>query len=136
MPCYVFKADQMPDLVAALQDGGYRVVAPTIRDAAIVYDEIRSADEMPMGMIDHQNNGSYRLEEQKKTTWFAYNVGPTSWKKFLYPPRERIWQSQMIDNELHFREEPVDTTPTALLGARSCELRALAIHDKVFQEGS
>jgi len=46
---YVMGADGLTALVEALRQQGYRVVGPTVRDGAIVLEEISSADELPHG---------------------------------------------------------------------------------------
>ena len=42
-------------LVSLLRKEGYRVLGPTVRDHAIVYDEIRSFEDLPIGWTDEQN---------------------------------------------------------------------------------
>src|SRR5215469_1349028 len=36
-------------LLSALADRGYRVLGPTVRDGAIVYDDLDSAADLPIG---------------------------------------------------------------------------------------
>src|SRR5207342_3355251 len=51
----------LEELVGALRRRGYRVVGPKLRDGAIVYDELDSAAELPVGWTDVQEPGSYRV---------------------------------------------------------------------------
>jgi len=131
-----FEANRFPLFIDLLRERGYRVIGPTIRDGAIIYDEIQHAEDLPAGWWDLQNNGSYRLEKREDDAWFQYNVGPTSWKKFLYPAEERLWQSRLEEGIPHFSEDAVEAPKTALLGVRSCELKAMAIQDKIFMDGT
>ncbi|MFL5769512.1 MAG: hypothetical protein ACJ765_05485, partial [Chloroflexota bacterium] len=39
-------------LIEALHDEGRAVIAPTVQDGAIVYDEISSAADLPIGWRD------------------------------------------------------------------------------------
>ena len=39
-------------LLNALAGRAYRIVGPTVRDAAVVYDEIHSASDLPEGRRD------------------------------------------------------------------------------------
>ncbi|MEP0323608.1 MAG: sulfite reductase subunit A, partial [Bauldia litoralis] len=71
-------------LFAALRDRGYRVVGPTVRDQAIVYDDIATVDDLPRGWTDEQDGGHYRLNRRDDDALFGYVVGPHSWKKFLH----------------------------------------------------
>jgi ferredoxin len=123
-------------LLAALRDRGHRILGPTVRDGAIVYDELETAAELPMGWTDRQEPGSYRLERRADEARFGYAVGPHSWKQFLFPPRVRLWRARRNgDSPPEVEEEPLDTRPLAFIGVRACELRAIAIQDRVFTGG-
>lgn len=119
-------------LLAALQTRGYQVIAPTVRDGAIVYDEIQTVAELPVGWTDEQAGGKYRLHRRQDEALFGYVVGPHSWKRFLHPPRERLWQAQRDAEGFHLLPETDAPPKRAFLGVRSCELHAMAIQDKVF----
>jgi hypothetical protein len=121
-------------LLDALASRGYRIVAPTLRDGAIVYEEIHAASDLPEGWTDRQDGGTYRLERRNDALLFGYAVGPHSWKKFLFPPRTRLWQADRQPQGFTLRPEPPDAAPYAFLGVRSCELHAIAIQDKVFMD--
>ena len=72
---------ELETLVRVLREGGYLVVGPTVRDGAIVYEELESADELPVGWTDRQDGGTYRLERREDEARFGYAVGPHSWKR-------------------------------------------------------
>ena len=78
--------DQLQQLFTVLAGNGYRVVGPTLRDGAIVYDDVVSIADLPSGWSDEQDGGLYRLTRRKDEALFGYAVGPHSWKKFLHPP--------------------------------------------------
>lgn len=65
-------------LVEALGAHGYKVVGPTIREDAIVYDEIHTVEELPAGWTDEQDAGTYRLRPRDDVALFGYAVGPHS----------------------------------------------------------
>ena len=125
--------DALDQLVDALCVRGYRVLGPTVRDGAIVYDDLDSAAELPIGWTDRQDGGSYRLERRSDEARFGYAVGPHSWKRYLFPPRIRLWKGQRDGS---VAEEPLDETPLAFVGVRSCELHAIEIQDRVFTGGA
>jgi ferredoxin len=131
----VLSVEALDDLVEALAARGYTVVGPTVRDGAIVYDELDSAASLPVGWTDVQDGGSYRLERRDDEARFGYAVGPTSWKRFLFPPRIRLWQATQRGEGLEVEEEPVDDRRLAFLGVRACELAAIAIQDRVLLGG-
>ncbi len=122
-------------LVAELVDRGYTVIGPTVRDGAIVYEEIESAAALPTGWTETQDGGSYRLERRPDEARFGYASGPTSWKRFLFPPRIRLWQASRNGDGFEVEEEPLDNRPLAFLGVRACELAAIGMQDRVFLGG-
>ncbi len=131
----VVEAAHLDHLFQALTKKGYAVVGPTVREGAIVYDRVNSASELPAGWTDEQNGGTYRLKRRGDNALFGYAVGPHSWKKFLHPPEQKLWQAERgADGFTIFLEKQVHPK-YAFLGVRSCELHAIAIQDKVFLQG-
>jgi hydrogenase maturation protease len=96
-PIHVLHRRNFQHLLDALASRGYRIVGPTVRDGAIVYDEIHTASDLPEGWTDQQDGGTYRLTRRDDAAVFGYAVGPHSWKKFLFPPRTRLWQAERDD---------------------------------------
>ena len=132
----VISPDALQALLEALRDRGYRVLGPTVRDGAIVYDELASAEELPVGWTEDQDAATYRLERRDDEARFGYAVGPHSWKQFLLPARIRLWRARSDGNgSLEVEEEPLDETRLAFIGVRSCELHAIGIQDRVFLGG-
>jgi sulfhydrogenase subunit beta (sulfur reductase) len=124
-----------PRLFAALSEAGYTVIGPTVRDGAIVYDQLRGVEDLPIGWTDRQEPGKYRIERRTDEALFGYNVGPFTWKKFLFPARERLWTAQRDGSSFTVTPEPTDGPPLAFLGMRACELAGVAVTDKVFAGG-
>lgn len=122
-------------LLDALLTRGYRIVGPTVRDGAIIYDEIATVDDLPIGWTDSQDGGTYRLRKRADAQIFGYAVGPHSWKKYLHPPVLRLWQAQHDANGLQITHEPLQAPKLAFLGVRACELHAIAVQDRVFLNG-
>ena len=130
------RRDDIDRLIALLREDGRTVIGPTVSDGAIVYDEIRSARDLPAGWSDEQGPGTYRLVETNNERTFDFSVGPTSWKRYTFPSRVPIGRAQRGTDGLSF--EPIHPEPPALafLGVRGCELAALRIQDRVLAEGS
>ncbi len=123
-------------LIATLRSGGFRVLGPTLRDGAIVYDDIQSAAQLPAGWTDEQDGGSYRLVRRDDDARFGYAVGPHSWKRFLFRPELRLWQARRSGSgEMVVEEESTSDQRMAFIGVRSCELHAIQIQDRVFMGG-
>ncbi len=121
-------------LIAVLQQRGYSVIGPTLRDQAIVYEEIQSDADLPAGWIDEQEAGHYRLRRRDDEALFGHVVGPRSWKEFLHPPRVKLVSAERdAEGAVRFETGDTDEAPRrAFLGVRSCELHAIAIQDRVF----
>ena len=57
----LLERERLDDLLLALVARGYRLLGPTVRDGAIVYDELESSADLPEGWTDEQDGGTYRL---------------------------------------------------------------------------
>src|SRR5689334_7020342 len=88
----VIGLDGLEALVSTLRERGYRVLGPRVEREAIVYGELRSADDLPVGYTDVQAPGSYRLERRTDEARFGFAVGAHSWKRELLPPEISLWR--------------------------------------------
>jgi len=132
----VIERGTLDNLIQALSRRGFQVVGPTVRENAIVYDRVSSLEDLPAGWTDEQDGGAYRLKRRDDAALFGYNVGPHSWKKFLLPPVQRLWQAKREAGAFQILTEKLEIPKYAFLGVRSCELHAIAIQDKVFFGGA
>ncbi len=121
-------------LVDLLGEHGWAVIGPTVRDGAIIHAEITSVDQLPRGVGDLQDAGSYRLEQRSDEALFGYAAGPQGWKALLFPSRELLWSGSRNGAEVEVEPAVVDAPRLALLGVRSCDLHAMAIHDRVLAQ--
>lgn len=115
----------------ALSTRGYRLIGPTVRDDAVVYDDVEAADDFPAGRVDTQSPGTYRLDGGGGGALFSYTSSPQSWKRYLHPPVLELWKALRTNGTYHVASE--DTPPKlAFIGVRPCELHSITIQDKVF----
>lgn len=121
-------------LIAALAAEGREVLGPVKRDGAILYEEITSSADLPKGWVDAQAGGSYRLRQEGEA-YFGATLGPSSWKRILHPPKQPIWRTEGTGEATRIVPEPLDTTRRAFIGARACDLAAIAVQDRVLTEG-
>src|SRR5207248_7789923 len=121
----------LESLVRALIAEGYRVVGPTVRDGAIVLAELDSAEALPHGWGVTTGPGSYRLRQRSDRAAFGHAAGPQSWKAFLHPSRRPLWTAERGEDGFTVTEVAEDGTRYAFLGVRGCDLRAIAIQDRV-----
>jgi sulfhydrogenase subunit beta (sulfur reductase) len=131
----VIERDALEQIIGILARRSFRVVGPTVRDGAIVYDTVAHMEDFPAGWTDRQDAGRYRLERRGDNALFGYAVGPHSWKRFLHPPVERLWQARRDGDGFSIVENDEDATPLAFIGVRACELHAILIQDRVLLAG-
>lgn len=131
----VVTTEGLDALLAVLGRRGHRVIGPTVREQAIVFDDIGSISDLPKGWTDEQDGGRYRLVRRDDEALFGFATGPHSWKKFLHPPVLRLWKAKRDGESVEIVPEPEKTERFAFVGARACDLNAIAIQDKVFLGG-
>jgi hypothetical protein len=56
--------DVLDPIIDILAGRGFRVIGPTVRDEAVVYDTIARIEDLPIGWTDRQDAGHYRLERR------------------------------------------------------------------------
>jgi ferredoxin len=132
---FAFDKPRLQDLIDVLRQAGYRAVGPRVSDSAIVYDDIDSIAQLPLGVLDEQDGGRYRLSSAPDAGYFDHVVGPHSLKNFVFPPRETLQELLRTGGAWHTKPSTDPGPPVAILGVRSCDLHALAIQDRVFLEG-
>jgi len=129
--------DGLGALYRVLVAEGYRVIGPAVQDGAIVLRELASADELPFGWGVELAAGSYQLRRRADGAAFGHAAGPQSWKRFLHPPREKLWSATRTADGFEVSEDDEQPPRYAFLGVRPCDLRAIEIQDRVLgQPGS
>jgi ferredoxin len=131
----VLDKEGLEQLFDTLRKRGYSLVGATVRKGAIVYDQIAAVADLPVGWIDEQERGTYRLKKTGDESVFGYAVGSQSWKRFLFPPTARLWHANRGSKNIAPSAEEQQAQRYAFIGVRSCEIHAIAIQDKVFLKG-
>lgn len=126
---------ELQAVLDTLKEFGFLTVGPRMVDEAIVYGELDTIDQLPIGIVDEQDGGKYRLHRSTTDSWFDYTVGPESLKKYLFPPRETLFESHYTDGNWQFDDPDLPSRPLAVIGSRACDLHAMAIQDRVFLKG-
>jgi NAD(P)H-flavin reductase len=134
-------AARLADLIDLLHADGRRVVGPTVEDGAIRMSEIDRATELPFGWRVTAAPGVQRLErvpaDDVRATR-AFDTGP-AWsgiKPWTFPPRvDALRLERAADGAVSVAIDAAPAVPTAIIGARACDLAALSIHDRVLAGG-
>lgn len=130
-----FAKSELNRLLAHLRSLGFTVLGPKIEEEAIVYKQVDSLTDLPRGYGDSQQPGKYRLLQAEHQYHFEFNLGPHSWKQFLFPPRVSLSTAQLDSTGWTFETQHQPVPKLAFLGVRACELAAIGVQDRVFLHG-
>ncbi|TQV86139.1 hypothetical protein FKG94_00860 [Exilibacterium tricleocarpae] len=122
-------------LLSLLTKKGFRLLGPTVSNGAIVIGDIATTADLPVGWTDRQAPGSYRLQKTGDNRAFDFVVGPHAWKQYLFPARETLHRATFDKAAGLWRQSDDNAVATAFIGARACDLAAMAIQDRVFIGG-
>jgi sulfhydrogenase subunit beta (sulfur reductase) len=129
-------AERLGALVAALRDQGFEVLGPRVRDGAVALEPVASAEDLPRGVSDVQAPGRYRLAARADGAYFGHRPGPQPWRHALHPQRQKLLSSRSTPGGgFSVDPEPPAQPRLAFLGVRPCDLRAIAIQDRVLAHG-
>jgi sulfhydrogenase subunit beta (sulfur reductase) len=136
----IIDQDGLQALLDALRGRGFDLIGPTQERGAIVYAPIHTLGDMPIGYEDEQAGGHYRLrkrppEDPLSNALFGYAVGPHSWKRYLFPPRQKLWSATREGNSFALHADAEAPPRYAFIAVRPCELAAIKIQDRVFNNG-
>ncbi len=134
---YIIELTELQNLLKELISRGYLLIGPTVRSGAIVYDSIRSVNDLPRGTGDEQEPSRYSLRQRNDDMLFGFVVGPVSWKKFLYPPRHTMFRATRAGKGFTITPEGTENRQKmAFFGVRPCELSGILMQDQVFMGGT
>jgi len=131
----ILQDHDLAQLLTALHGHGYTILGPTLGNGAIVYDEVHSMADLPVGYTDAQAPGTYQLTQGDSRSIFGYTIGANSWKQFLHPARAVLWEASQTDDQVTIQATDPPNAKYALFGVRACELKAIAIQDRVLYRG-
>lgn len=130
---HLMPAAQLQWLLDLLIFRGYEVIGPVVEEGVIVYDALKSVEQLPQGLRDVQAPGRYRLEARDDGAWFGHAVGPHAWKRWLHPPKRTLWTATRHPEtgQLEIADEAPTPHKLAFIGIRPCDLKAVGILDRV-----
>ncbi|MEZ4229348.1 MAG: 4Fe-4S dicluster domain-containing protein [Polyangiaceae bacterium] len=124
-------------LLEALMDDGFSLVGPKRVGQVIDYAPLGGLDELPQGIGAEQRPGHYRLtahEGAQRQARFAYAAPASSFKRHFFVPRLTLLRAKrQTPDGSSFRVIELGQSPPklALIGARSCDLHAIAMQDHI-----
>lgn len=129
---WLLPAAELQQLIDALQQAGYQVLGPVVKDAVVVIGNLSEATQLPRGIRTIQHGGHYRTSREDDPSYFGFHHGADSWKPRLFPSRRLLFElgPDLIATS---RAEP-EPSPMAFFGVRACDLKALQVQAKVFSQ--
>lgn len=125
----------LQSLIETLRARHDEVIAPKLIDGAIGLGCIEHLDDLPHGWRDYHDAGTYHLEPCAGRGPFEHAAPVHSWKRYLYPPVERLFRARRDDKGLTVEPAEAVTKRFAFFGIRACDLHALQILDRVLANG-
>ncbi len=114
----------------------YKNLGPVARDGAVMLETLSSFDDMPTGCTEKHDKGQYRLRQGDDGSLFQYTLGPQSFKKFLHPPRRKLWEARGTRQSFEITLQEDIPPKMAFWGVRGCDLEAIKIQDRIFLQGT
>jgi len=125
--------ERFPALIAELMQRGYQCFGPEVRSGAIVMAELLSPEGLQRGLQAEQAPGHYQLTADPLNRYFAWANGPQAIKPHAFAAQESLWQVRRDDQgRLQFETVLAEAPALAIIGARACDLAALALQDAHF----
>ncbi len=124
--------DGLQALIEVLRSEGYETLGPVVRDAAIATGPVDDVSLLPRGWLSEQDGGRYRLVEGGHERFFDVTPGADGWKRYLFPPRQPMFDLEAEDGAWRARAIEPDAPKRALIGVRPCELAAIQMQDLIF----
>ncbi|HEU4671332.1 MAG TPA: 4Fe-4S dicluster domain-containing protein, partial [Candidatus Limnocylindrales bacterium] len=123
-------------LIDALRADGRTLIGPVVEDGVIGLGPIETVEELPIGRSAEAVPGGYRLGTGDGDRAFGYAVGPTSAKRWTFPPAVPLLRARRdAAGQTSFEAVEPDAGPVAFIGLRPCDLAALAVQDRVLLGG-
>jgi len=113
-----------------LQEAGYQVYGPRVRDGVIQFGSLAGVSSLPQGVSNDQQPGHYRLHSGDSPRLFDWNHGPQGLKPLCFAPHEVLWKE--FGDPFEYRRTLPEVAKTAVIGVRACDLAALSIQDHHF----
>ena len=121
----------LDSLILVLKELGFTVIGPRVEDGILTLGPIQGASDLPRNIKDSQEKGYYHLGASSEQGFFHYNLGPKSWKSYLFPAERILWTMGPGERAKAPPPDREKIAPYAFLGVRACELAALRIQDQI-----
>lgn len=118
-------------LIGKLHEQGYAVYGPRVDDDALHWRRIRSAEDLPRGWTQELAPGRARLLPDSTGGLFHHWTCAEGLKAVLHLPLVKVMVARRDNGAFRILDNPPPAEKCAFIGARPCDLAALAILDRV-----
>jgi sulfhydrogenase subunit beta (sulfur reductase) len=125
----IIDSEGLDTLIRRLAAEGWQPLAQTVREGDLSIQSVDGVADLPVGLHTDHAPGSSRLTSTDDGTFFTFTPGQASWRAHFSPPREPVWSAVREGDRWVFTPDRPEPAPTALIGARACEIAALAVAD-------
>jgi len=130
---YFLPYEKFNELLKILNDKNYECIGPQVKNHAIVFDTLDDIKQLPWGIQETQSPGDYQLHQTGKKQAFAWANGPQAIKPLIFKAEEPMWRVKRDKSgKLNFERFKPAIKQQAIIGAKACDLAALAVQDRVF----
>lgn len=110
---YIIKHEIISDLLKGEMEAGTRIAAPVNRGDKLIFDFIKSMDEIVTDYIQTEMSAKFTV----------------------FPKYEEILHYTFKDGDIQIEDEKDSAVPTIVYGTRPCDARSFNILDSVFLDG-
>ena len=122
--------DVLFDKVRAL---GYEVIAPKVEEGVLRLGSIESGNELAKRVVAVQSPGKYST--RSSDLMFSFTHGPDSPKRFLYPPKHKLWKMTARDGKFELTEAGCGGEKVAFFGIKPCDVASIDVLDRTLMKG-
>lgn len=123
----------MDVLFDELKARGYQVIGPKVEDGVLRLAPMNSNRELAKRVVTVQSAGKYSVEPSDLE--FSFTHGPDSPKRFLYPPRRKLWKMEKEDGSFELVEAGCEGEKIAFFGIKPCDLASIEVLDRILLKG-
>jgi len=128
MAAYVISKGQLDVLFDKVRDLGYQVIAPKVEEGVLRLGSIDSNKELAKRVVAIQSPGKYSIRSSDSV--FSFTHGPDSPKRFLYPPKHKLWKMTTNNGSFELTEAGCGGEKVAFFGIKPCDLASIDVLDR------
>jgi len=129
---YSLTLQNVQQILDDLSNEGYNIISPAVNNGAMVLNELPAKERPPTGYSEKQSPGKYELFSNGEESLFGYTIPMQSWRKYLAPAEEVLFQSTFENGNFEVKETEQEVSKTVFFGIRACDLQGIQIQDNIF----